>query len=96
MNISINFKLLSIQPGSRSYNQGIFEPVTDFLVQVEIPVKYIVNGEKYLTDPMQGNKPPTPILTIEGWAYVEDQFLNRKVATDQDNTQFGEDELEEE
>lgn len=83
MNISINFKLLSFQPGSRKFNQGVFEPVTDFLVQVEVPVKYLVNGEKYITEPMQGNKAPIPILTIEGWAYVEDQFLNRKVAIEQ-------------
>ena len=77
MNISIQFKLTTFQPGSRGYNNAIFEPVSDVIVSVDVPVKYLANAEEYLIDPLQGNKPPDPVLTIEGWVYVEDIFLNR-------------------
>ena len=77
MNISIQFKLLSYQPGSNGYNNIIFEPTTAFTVSVDVPVKYLVNAEEFLSEPMQGNKQPDPILTLDGWVFVEEKFLNR-------------------
>ena len=77
MDVQIKFKLFTFQPGSRGYNNAIFEPETKFFVVVNVPMKYVVNAEKILSEPMQANKAPDPILSIEGWAYVEDQFLNR-------------------
>jgi hypothetical protein len=77
MDISVRFRLTTFQPGSRGYNNAIFEPETKFLVSVDVPIKYFVNAEKLLLEPVAGNKTPEPILTIEGWAYIEDQFLTR-------------------
>lgn len=79
--ISYNFKLTTLQPGSRGYNNATFEPVDDVIVSVDVPVKFVKNGAKILAQPFVGGEstPITPILTVEGWAYLEDMFLGRKV-----------------
>ena len=92
MNISIQFKLTTFQPGSRGYNQAIFEPVSDVIVSVDVPVKYLANAEEFIADPLQGKKAPEPVLTVEGWAYVETLFLNRAsaevVKSEEDDTEW--------
>ena len=83
-----HFKLVTLQPGSREYNQGIFYPETNVIVAVDVPLKYeyIFNAEEIImaeTGFADGTI-PEPVLTVKGWAYIEDQFLNRAVETEEE------------
>ena len=80
MTIKLKFKLTTFQPGSRGYNQAIFEPVDNCIVLIDVPLKheYIANAEEIImAETGFASKIPEPVLTVKGWAYIEDQLLNR-------------------
>lgn len=80
--IPIRFDLVSFQPDKRQYKTAmpVFE-ASDYpiVVVVEVPLQheYIYNSEEFILAQTSGEQPPDPQLTIKGWAYIEDAFLNR-------------------
>jgi hypothetical protein len=95
--IKIRFEIKMLSPGSRSYNRADFFPSQDLFIEVEIPLeqKYVVNAalieEAEATTKLGFPTPtPNPILTIDGFTYLENILLNRGSEKKTDpETEFG-------
>lgn len=78
---SIHFKLISFTPDQRQYKTTIpiLAPVSDLIVVVEIPLEHelVYNTKEFILATTSGNKPPDPVLTPKGLAFVEDVLLSR-------------------
>ena len=82
MTIQVSFRLRQFQPDKSQYQvtKTIFEPVTDFVVVVDVPLEhtYIYNAEKIIQQQLMGDKGDMPLFTPAGLEYVESQLLARQ------------------
>ncbi len=85
--IPISFKLLQFQPDQRQYKTSmpIFEPCDNLKVVINVPWKnkFILGIEEITQEDIKEQGIPDPlILTLAGWAYIEDAFLARTNKTE--------------
>ena len=78
--IKVQFHWATYRPDARQYKQQSIE-VNPFLpegnqplVEIELPVNLLANAEAYLLAGVEGNKPPTPILSIAAVKYLVDEW----------------------
>ena len=78
--IKVQFHWATYRPDARQYKQQSIE-VNPFLpegnqplVEIELPVNLLANAEDYLKAGIEGNKPPTPILSIAAVKYLVDEW----------------------
>ena len=78
--IKVQFHWATYRPDARQYKQQSIE-VNPFLpegnqplVEIELPVNLLANAEDYLKAGIEGNKSPTPILSIAAVKYLVDEW----------------------
>jgi hypothetical protein len=93
--VQLVFKVSEFQPGSRGYNKPTLIP-DNLQVVINVPLQheYIANAEQIITANFSSSKAPNPILTLAGWVYVEDLFLNRAIVTEPEQPAYTDDDFE--
>ena len=88
LTIPICFKLREFQPDQRKFKTAspIFEPADEVLVVIDVPLKHehIYNSEDIIQAQIAGESFVSPLLTVAGWAFIEEAFLLRTDKTEEE------------